>query len=83
VYLVEVDDEDELAAWLASHRQALFEQELNGWYTDPALSPRDRSLTTLEEWRSFELYTVVVEGCVSARRRRVGRMSRPGQRRLG
>jgi hypothetical protein len=61
VYLVEVEDEDELARWLARHHKELFEQELNGWYTDPALWPRDRSLTTLEEWCSFELHTVVVD----------------------
>ena len=61
MYLVEVEDEDELAEWLARHHEELFEQELNGWYTDPALWPRDRSLTTLKEWCSFELQTVVVD----------------------
>jgi hypothetical protein len=59
VYLVE--DEDELAQWLVRHHQELFEEELNGWYTDPALWPRDRSLKTLREWCSFELHTVVVD----------------------
>ena len=39
----------------------LFEEELNGWYTDPALWPRDRSLTTLREWCSSELHTIVVD----------------------
>ena len=39
VYLVEVEDEDELAEWLVRHLEALFEEELNGWYTDPALWP--------------------------------------------
>jgi len=61
VYLVEVEDEDELAEWLARHHAELFEQELNGWYTDPALWPRDRSLEKLQEWCSFELHTVVVD----------------------
>ena len=61
VYLVEVEDEDELAGWLARHHQELFEEELNGWYTDPALWPRDRSLRILQELCSFELYTVVVD----------------------
>src|SRR5947209_19584215 len=61
VYLVEVEDEDELAAWLASHHRQLFEQELNGWYTDPALWPRDRSLTTPKRRCSLELHTVVVD----------------------
>ena len=39
----------------------LFEEELKGWYTEPALWPRDRSLTMLREWCSFELHTVVVD----------------------
>jgi hypothetical protein len=42
-------------------RRAFFEEELNGWYTDPALWPRDRSLKMLKEWCSFELHTVVVD----------------------
>lgn len=61
VYLVEVEDEDELARWLARHHEELFEEELKGWYTDPALWPRDRSLKMLQEWCSFELHTVVVD----------------------
>jgi hypothetical protein len=44
VYLIEVEDQDELAEWLARHHGELFEEELNGWYTDPAPWPRDRSL---------------------------------------
>jgi hypothetical protein len=40
VYLVEVEDEEELAGWLARHHEELFEQELSGWYTDPgAMAP--------------------------------------------
>src|SRR6266542_6968917 len=37
VYLVEVEDEDELSRWLARHHEELFDEELKGWYTDPAL----------------------------------------------
>ena len=61
VYLVEVDDEGGLADWLTRHHRELFEEELNGWYTDPALWPRDWSLTTLREWCSSELHTIVVD----------------------
>jgi hypothetical protein len=68
VYLVEVEDEDELAQWLARHHEELIEEELKGWYTDPA--PRDRSLKTLRPWCSFELHTVVVD---------TGRVSAPGR----
>jgi len=61
VYLVEAEDEEELAAWLDSNHEVLFEQELTGWYTDPALWPRDRSLKRLKEWCYMELHTVVVD----------------------
>lgn len=61
VYLVEVEDEDELAGWLSRHHEELFEEELSGWYTDPSLWPRDRSLKMLQEWCSFELHTVVLD----------------------
>jgi hypothetical protein len=46
---------------LARHHEELFGEELIGWYTDPALWPRDRSLKMLKEWCSFELHTVVVD----------------------
>ncbi len=61
VYLIEVEDEDELAQWLADHHQELFEEELNGWYTDPKLWPRDRSLKKLQEWCSLEFHSVVLD----------------------
>lgn len=37
VYLVEAEDDRELAEWLESNHGQLFEQELAGWYTDPSL----------------------------------------------
>ncbi|MGH2672504.1 MAG: hypothetical protein ACRDHC_05975 [Actinomycetota bacterium] len=61
MYLVEVENEDELAEWLARHHEELFEEVLNGWQTDRALWPPDRSLKMLKEWCSFELHTVVVD----------------------
>ncbi|MGY8963974.1 MAG: hypothetical protein ACKVKT_10500 [Rhodospirillales bacterium] len=60
-YLVEVEDEDELAAWIKANGELLFEEELNGWYTDPTLWPIDRSLAQFKRWCSFELHTVVVD----------------------
>ena len=61
VYLIEVEDEDELAGWLRRHHHKIFEEELNGWYTDPKLWPRDRSLKVLQEWCALELHTVVLD----------------------
>ncbi|MEX2554805.1 MAG: hypothetical protein WEB06_04145 [Actinomycetota bacterium] len=61
VYLVEVEDEKELEEWLELNHEALFEEELFGWYTDPGLWPRDRSLKQFREWCSPEFHSVVVD----------------------
>ena len=61
VYLIEVEDEEDLAHWLKRHHHEIFEEELNGWYTDPKLWPRDRSLRVLKEWCALELHTVVLD----------------------
>jgi len=34
VYLIEVEDEEDLAHWLRRHHHEIFEEELNGWYID-------------------------------------------------
>jgi hypothetical protein len=60
VYLVEVEDEDELAEWLARHHEEL-RARAERVDTDPTLWPRDRSLRMLKEWCSIELHTVVVD----------------------
>lgn len=61
VYLVEVEDQKELEAWLERNHRALFEEELFGWYTDPALWPSERSLELLREWCFFELHSLVID----------------------
>lgn len=60
-YLLEVEDEDELAVWLDTNGEILFEEELNGWYTDPKLWPKDRCLELFRKWCRFELHTIVVD----------------------
>jgi hypothetical protein len=61
VYLVELEDLHELAAWLEANHRNLFEVELAGWYTNEDLWPKDRSLDALREWCSFELHSVVFD----------------------
>jgi len=60
-YLVEVEDEKELEAWLALNGAMLFEEILNDWYTDPDLWPQDRSLDLFRKWCRFELHTIVLD----------------------
>jgi hypothetical protein len=61
VYLIEVEDQEELDDWLELNYDILFEEELNGWYSDPALWPQDRSLLLFKEWCSLELHSVVFD----------------------
>lgn len=56
-----MEDEESLELWLKSNWNPLFEDELEGWYTDSELWPKDRSLEMLKKWCSFELHTVVVD----------------------
>ncbi len=58
-YLVNVEDEDEFEEWFERNAVILFEEELNSWYTDPDLWPRNRSAALFKQWCIFELHTVV------------------------
>lgn len=61
VYLVEVEDQQELEDWLERNYRILFEEELFGWYTDASLWPSERSLKLLREWCSFDFHSVVID----------------------
>jgi len=49
--------------WLKRHYDHFFEMELEGWYTDPALWPPDRSYEMFREWFEPECHTVIVDTC--------------------
>lgn len=61
VYLIEVDDEDDLPEWLKVNGAALFEAELSGWYPEQNVWPKDRSLATFNKWCAVELHTLVFD----------------------
>ncbi|MGH8550856.1 MAG: hypothetical protein ACRERU_20105 [Methylococcales bacterium] len=61
VYLVEVDDPQELEEWLELNHADLFEDELNEWYSNPSVWPQDRSLDLFKKWCRFELHTMVFD----------------------
>lgn len=61
VYLIEVEDQEEFEKWLELNHEQLFEEELEGWYTEPGLWPQDRSLKTFKEWCIFEFHSVVID----------------------
>ena len=61
VYLIEIEEEEELQDWLKLNGVALFEAELSGWYPDTELWPKDRSLALFNKWCIAELHTLVFD----------------------
>ena len=64
VYLVhdEVGDSpSNIRQWIELNFAVLFENELEGWYTDPSLWPNNRGISTFDEWFDVEYHTVLVD----------------------
>jgi len=62
VYLIHpIENRDELDEWIALSHKAWFETELEGWYTDEALWPKNRTLRLFKEWIHVEYHTCVAD----------------------
>lgn len=55
------EDPETLEHWLKRNYAALFEMELEDWYTDPALWPQQRSYQLFQEWFEPECHTVIID----------------------
>ena len=47
--------------WVKKNYLALFEEELNGWYTDPDLWPHNLTLKLFRQWFDVECHTVLID----------------------
>jgi hypothetical protein len=64
VYLIDDrigEDPRSLERWLRKNYEDLFERELEDWYTDPKLWPKERSLALFHAWFDVELHTVLID----------------------
>lgn len=64
VYLISDADGDSgetVERWIKQNYQVLFEEELEGWYTDPDLWPKKRSLKLFREWFDIECQSVLID----------------------
>ena len=52
------DEQWEVLRWAADY---IFEQELWGWYTDPALWPMNRDFDTFLQWFDVEFHCMVFD----------------------
>ena len=64
VYLISEKDADDAPAvnrWIKRNFKILFEEELEGWYTDPSLWPQKRTLKLFREWFDVECHSVLID----------------------
>ena len=64
VYLIDdsaCDDAQIFGGWLQRNYGALFEMELEGWYTDENFWPQDRSYELFCQWFDPEVHTVLMD----------------------
>jgi len=59
----EMDEPDDVDAFIAEYHEPLFEYLLAEWADDPALWPEQRDLETLRDWFDFEVSTLVFDVC--------------------
>ncbi|WP_416139908.1 hypothetical protein ACM26W_05895 [Halomonas sp. HK25] len=51
---------EEVRRWVKANWRSLFESELEGWYTDPALWPK-LTLKRFDEWFEVECHSVMLD----------------------
>lgn len=64
VYLISDKDGDTSATierWIRRNWKILFEQELEGWYTDSSLWPQNLTIKLFREWFEVEYHTCIVD----------------------
>ena len=61
VYLITEDDGENVEEWISLNFKTLFESELEDWYRDETLWPKNRDLKTFHEWFDVECHTVTID----------------------
>ena len=60
VYLIP-DGMADPETYVRRHYKAMFEEELNSWYTDPDMWPKDRSFKTFKNFFTVQVSTMVFD----------------------
>ena len=61
VYLISDEDAENIEEWLRTNYTILFENELDGWYTDELLWPKNRDLQTFHNWCEVECHSLIFD----------------------
>ena len=61
VYLILEDDAENLEEWISLNFKQLFESEIEDWYTDESLWPKNRTRNLFDEWFDVECHSVLID----------------------
>ena len=61
VYLILEDDAENLEEWISFNFEQLFESEIEDWYTDESLWPKNRNRKLFDEWFDVECHSVLID----------------------
>jgi len=61
VYLIHEDDAENLEEWISLNFKQLFESEIEDWYTDESLWPKNRNRKLFDEWFEVECHSVIID----------------------
>ena len=61
VYLILEDDAENLEEWISLNFEQLFEREIEDWYTDESLWPKNRNRKLFDKWFDVECHSVIID----------------------
>lgn len=61
VYLIDDAEAEHVEEWVSLNYRQLFECELEDWYADPELWPKNLTIQLFEEWCELECHTVIID----------------------
>jgi len=61
VYLILEDDAEKLEEWISHNFEQLFESEIEDWYIDESLWPKNRNRKLFDEWFDVECHSVLID----------------------
>jgi len=61
VYLITDEDGENIEQWISLNFKIIFENELEDWYNDKSLWPKNRDKKLFSEWFNVECHTVIID----------------------
>ena len=61
VYLIDDHDAENVEEWISLNFKQIIESELEGWYTDDSLWPKNRNRKLFDEWFNVECHSVILD----------------------